>query len=87
MQHEVLQRHNFGRLPSSKTSVVGDLQHVIGEVLSEHQIVSLWLWVELVRGGEPRRQLRVLLGREGDRLIRNSLNFRPLFILDAVIRP
>lgn len=31
-------------------------------MLSEHQIVGFWLWVELVRGGESRRQLRVLLG-------------------------
>lgn len=60
MQHKILERHDFRRLPAAQPSVVGDLQHVIGEVLAEHEIVGLGLRVELVRRGEADRQLRVL---------------------------
>lgn len=48
MKHEVLHRRDFRGLPSSQASVISDLQHVIGEVFSENEIVCFRLWVKLV---------------------------------------
>lgn len=60
VQHEVLQRHDFRGLPAAQATVIGDLQHVVGEVLAENEIVGLWLRVELMRRCQSHRQLRVL---------------------------
>jgi len=57
MKNEIFEWHDFRLLPASQSSMISDLEHVIGKVLAKHQIVCIGLWLQLVWRSQSNGQL------------------------------
>lgn len=61
MQDQILERRYFRLLPAAQTSVVVDLEHVIGKVFAETEFVGFRFLLQLMRCGQSNGHVLVLV--------------------------